>query len=157
MLPQLGFNSLNSVFISCERGATCGAEGGNGLRPIRSSSPSPPHKRSWINIVLLLLGIWCFTVVLVQAQAPTFYSILTKDKTRLNPITSFSYNDRIYLYTAWTGLKGDHEIKVLWIRPDKTVQETSRFTVKIPPNAQNNMTWAWLYFKKGLLNISSVE
>jgi len=96
-------------------------------------------------------------LILAQAQSPTFYSILTKDKTRLNPVTSFSSNDRIYLYTVWTDLKGDHEIKVLWIRPDKTVQETSRFTINIPPDARNYTTWAWLFFKKGLLNISAIE
>jgi len=108
-------------------------------------------------IGLLLIGICWPMILLAQAQSPTFYSILTKDKTRLNPVTSFSTTDQIYLYTIWTSLKGDHEIKVLWIRPDKTVQETSRFTVKIPPNAQNYTTRAWLFFKKGLLNISSIE
>jgi hypothetical protein len=116
-----------------------------------------PYKRPWINRGLLLVGIWCFTVVSLQAQIQTFHSILTKNQTQLTPLTSFSLKDRIYLHTVWTGLKGDHEIKVLWIRPDKTVQETSRFTIKIPPDAQNYTTWAWLFFKKGLLNISAIE
>ena len=66
-------------------------------------------------------------------------------------------NDKIYLYTVWTGLAGEHEIKVLWIRPDKGVQETTRFKIKVPPNTQTYTSWAWLSFKKGLLDILPTE
>ena len=93
----------------------------------------------------------------IQGPGPTFHSFLTKDLTRLIPATTFSKNDRIYLYTIWTGLQGLHEIKVLWIRPDKKVQETVRIKEKAPANTPNYATWAWLSFKKGLLNLSSSE
>ncbi|MGC1404112.1 MAG: hypothetical protein WA974_14435 [Thermodesulfobacteriota bacterium] len=114
------------------------------------------HKKSWIQ-GFLLIGIWCLTFVPVLAQGATFHTILTKDLTRLIPVTSFSKNDKIYLYTVWTGLAGGHEIKVLWIRPDKGVQETTRFKIKVPPNSQTYTSWAWLSFKKGLLDILPTE
>jgi len=116
-----------------------------------------PHKKRWIITGFLIIGIWCLTIVSVQPQEPTFHSILTKDLTQLIPATSFSKNDRIYLHTVWTGLQGAHEIKVLWIRPDKKVQETTRFKVNVPPKTPNYTTWAWLSFKKGLLDILPVE
>jgi hypothetical protein len=92
-----------------------------------------------------------------QTQAPTFHSILTKDLNRPNPATSFSKNDRIYLLTDWTGLQGSHEIKVLWIRPDKTVQETVNLKENVSSRTSKYTTWAYLSFKKGLLNISPLE
>jgi hypothetical protein len=105
----------------------------------------------------LLVGIFCLTAALAQTKDPTFHSILTKDLNRLIPIASFSRNDRIYLYTVWTGLQGAHEIKVLWIRPDKKVQETVRINEKISSKTPNYTTWAYLAFTKGLLNISPFE
>lgn len=92
-----------------------------------------------------------------RTQPPTFYSFLTKDLNRPIPVTSFSKNDRIYLLTDWTGLQGLHEIKVLWIRPDKTVQETVRLKENISSKSSNYSSWAYLSFKKGLLNISPLE
>jgi hypothetical protein len=111
----------------------------------------------WIGQGFLLIGIWCLTFVPALAQGPTFRSILTKDLTRLIPVTSFSKSDKVYLYTVWTGLAGEHEVKVLWIRPDTGVQETTRFKIKVPPNAQTYTSWAWLSFKKGLLDILPSE
>jgi hypothetical protein len=93
----------------------------------------------------------------VQAQDPTFHSILTKDLNRPIPGNSFSKNDKIYLVTVWTGLQGQHEIKVLWIRPDKTVQETVRLKEIVPSNPPTYTSWAYLSFTKGLLNISPLE
>ncbi len=116
-----------------------------------------PAKGLWIGTGFLLLGIWCLSHVSVLAQGLTFHTILTKDLTRLVPVTSFSRNDKIYLYTVWTGLAGNHEIKVLWIRPDKKVQETTRYKIKVPHNSQNYTSWAWLSFKKGLLDILPTE
>lgn len=118
---------------------------------------SRPTNQRWIGRGFLIIGIWCLGVVSALAQGPTFHTILTKDLTRLVPATSFSKNDKIYLYTVWAGLTGDHEIKVLWIRPDKAVQETTRFKVKVPPNTPTHMSWAWLSFKKGLLDILPTE
>jgi hypothetical protein len=92
-----------------------------------------------------------------QTQGLTFHSILTKDLNRPNPATSFSKNDRIYLLTVWTGLQGPHEIKVLWIRPDKTIQETVRLKENISSKPPSYTSWAYLSFTKGLLNISPVE
>jgi hypothetical protein len=91
------------------------------------------------------------------AQALTFHSILTKDLNRPIPSSTFSKNDRIYLVTSWTGLHGPHEIKVLWVRPDKTVQETVRLKENISSKIQTYSSWAYLSFTKGLLNISPVE
>ena len=95
--------------------------------------------------------------VQAQTQALTFHSILTKDLNRPIPATSFSKNDRIYLLTVWTGLQGPHEIKVLWIRPDKTVQETVRLKENISSKLSTYTSWAYLSFTKGLLNISPSE
>ncbi len=92
-----------------------------------------------------------------EAQALTFHSILTKDLNRPIPSTTFSKNDRIYLVTSWTGLHGPHEIKVLWVRPDKTVQETVRLKENISSKIKTYSSWAYLSFTKGLLNISPVE
>jgi hypothetical protein len=116
-----------------------------------------PAKGLWIGTGFLFIGIWYLSHISVLAQGPTFNTILTKDLTRLVPVTSFSRNDKIYLYTVWTGLAGDHEIKVLWIRPDKKVQETTRFKIKVPPHSMNYTSWAWLSFKKGLLDILPTE
>ncbi len=91
------------------------------------------------------------------AQAMTFHSTLTKDLNRPIPADTFSKNDRIYLVTAWTGLQGPHEIKVLWVRPDKTVQETVRLKENISSKIPTYSSWAYLSFTKGLLNISPVE
>jgi hypothetical protein len=114
-------------------------------------------KLTWIGRGFVALGIWCLTLVSVLAQEPTFQTILTKDLNRLVPKASFSKNDNIYLHTVWTNLIGDHEIKVLWLRPDKKVQETTRLKVMIPPETTNYTTWAWLSFKKGLLDILPTE
>jgi hypothetical protein len=92
-----------------------------------------------------------------QAQALTFHSVLTKDMNRPIPVDIFSKNDRIYLVTTWTGLQGPHEIKVLWIRPDKTVQETVRLKENISSKIPSYNSWAYLSFTKGLLNISHLE
>ncbi len=92
-----------------------------------------------------------------QAQTFTFHTILTKDLKRPLSANSFSKNDRIYLLTTWTGLQGSHEIKVLWIRPDNTVQETVRLNENIPSKLPTYTSWAYLSFTKGLLNISSLE
>jgi len=87
-------------------------------------------------------------------EKPIFHSVLTRDLNRLIPETRFSRSDRIYLNTTWTGLKGKHEVKVLWIRPDQKVQETTRFPFSVPNGNSSYQTWAWLAFKKGVLNIS---
>jgi hypothetical protein len=91
------------------------------------------------------------------AEKPNFHSVLTRDLNRLIPETRFSRSDRIYLNTTWTGLKGKHEVKVLWIRPDRKVQETTRFSFTVPPGNTSYQTWAWLAFKKGVLNLSPGE
>jgi hypothetical protein len=93
----------------------------------------------------------------VQTQSPTFHSILTKDLNRPIPVTAFSKNDRIYLLTVWTGLHGPHEIKVLWIRPDTTVQETVRLKENVSSKTPTFTSWAYLSFSKGLLNLSPLE
>jgi len=113
--------------------------------------------KPWIGLGFLLIGVFCQTAALAQTKGPTFHSILTKDLSRLIPIASFSRNDRIYLYTVWTGLQGAHEIKILWIRPDKKVQETVRIKEKISSKTPNYTSWAYLSFTKGLLNISPFE
>ncbi len=86
----------------------------------------------------------------------SYRSLLTKDLNRLIPSSTFTRNDRIYLYTTWTGLSGRHEIKVLFVRPDGEVQETVRIQENVPPTPIYN-TWAYLAFKKGLLNITPFE
>ncbi|MBI4765554.1 MAG: hypothetical protein HY787_13280 [Deltaproteobacteria bacterium] len=91
------------------------------------------------------------------SRAFSFHSTLTKDLNRPLPAASFSKSDRIYLVTVWTGLQGLHEIKVLWVRPDKTVQETVRLKENIPSRSPTYTTWAYLSFTKGLLNISPWE
>ena len=95
----------------------------------------------------------------VQAvpQALTFHSTLTKDLNHPIPADTFSKSDRVYLVTSWTGLHGPHEIKVLWVRPDKTVQETVRLKENISSKIPTYSSWAYLAFTKGLLNISPVE
>ncbi|MFH0786882.1 MAG: hypothetical protein V2B13_04610 [Pseudomonadota bacterium] len=115
------------------------------------------HKRRWIGLGCLLIGVGWLTTLFAQPQTPPFHSFLTKDLTRLVPATSFSKNDQIYLHTVWTDLTGNHEIKVLWVRPDKTVQETSRIKVMIPPKTSSYTTWAWLSFKKGLLDFLPMD
>jgi hypothetical protein len=92
-----------------------------------------------------------------QTQALTFHSILTKDLNHQIPVTTFSKNDRIYLLTVWTGLQGPHEIKVLWIRPDTTVQETVRLKENVSSKTPTFTSWAYLSFSKGLLNLSPLE
>ena len=93
----------------------------------------------------------------VQTPPQTFHSFLTKDLNHPVPADSFSKNDRIYLLTDWTGLQGIHEIKVLWIRPDKAVQETVRLKESVSSKNSKYTTWAYLSFKKSLLNISPLE
>lgn len=88
---------------------------------------------------------------------PTFQSLLTRDLSNLTPNTRFSLNDKIHLYTIWTGLKGAHRLMVKWIRPDGKVQETTRFNFSVPEKVDNYRTWAWLSFKKSLLNISAAD
>jgi hypothetical protein len=88
---------------------------------------------------------------------PDHHSILTKNLKQPIPAQTFSRSDRIYLLTVWTGLQGNHEIKVLWVRPDGTVQETVRLNEKIPTISKTYTTWAYLSFTKGLLNISPTE
>jgi hypothetical protein len=87
--------------------------------------------------------------------APTFQSLLTRDLSNLTPATRFSLNDKIHLYTVWTGLQGAHALMVKWVRPDGKVQETTRFKFSVPAGEVNYRTWAWLSFKKSLLNISA--
>jgi hypothetical protein len=115
------------------------------------------RKKFWRTSSFLLVGTWCLITASALAQGPTFRSFFTKDLNQLIPATSFSKSDRIYLYTVWTGLTGDHDLKILWIRPDKQVQETTRFKVKIPPKTPNYTSWAWLSFKKSLLDVMSTE
>ena len=100
-------------------------------------------------LILLLSPVW--------AQEPTFRSILTKDLNRLIPATTFSRNDKIYLHTVWTRLTGKREIKVLWIRPDKKVQETTRLQVNLSSNTITYTSWSWLSFKKGLFDFLGME
>jgi hypothetical protein len=88
---------------------------------------------------------------------PTFQSLLTRDLSNLTPDTRFSLNDKIHLYTVWTGLKGSHELMVKWVRPDGKVQETTRFKFSVPAGDVNYRTWAWLSFKKSLLNITTAD
>lgn len=105
----------------------------------------------------LIITLLPFSASWVWSQGMTYQSIMVKDLNRLTPTTSFSKSDKIYLYTTWTGLTGNHEMKVLWIRPDNKVQETTRLKVNIPPKAPTYTTWAWLSFKKGLLDIMSSD
>jgi hypothetical protein len=129
--------------------------------PLRSSAPgflkSFIGNRTRVILGFLFVGMGWLISASVQAQSVTYHSFFTKDLNQLNPVTAFSKSDRIYLYTVWTGLTGDHDLKVLWIRPDKKVQETTRLKVKVPPNTSNYNTWAWLSFKKGLLENLSTE
>jgi hypothetical protein len=91
----------------------------------------------------------------LAGPAMTYQSLLTRDLSNLAPDTRFSLNDKIHLYTVWTGLKGSHELMVKWVRPDGKVQETTRFKFSVPPADLHYRTWAWLSFKKSLLNISA--
>lgn len=125
--------------------------------PDTSPEDASIHCRTRILLVLLLAAAWLLSYSPVRADGPAFHSVLVKNLKQLTPLTTFSKNDQIYLYTVWTGLTGDHELKVLWIRPDKKVQETTRFKVKIPPKTQNYTTWAWLSFKKGLLDFMATD
>jgi hypothetical protein len=109
------------------------------------------HK-CFLIVVLLLLSASG-----VGSQGMTYQSIMVKDLDRLTPATSFSKSDKIYLYTTWIALTGRHEIKVLWIRPDNKIQETTRLKIDIPPKTQTYTTWAWLSFKKGLLDFMSSD
>lgn len=98
--------------------------------------------------IFLILCSPCFGEV-------RFTSILTNDLKRLVSATSFSKNDKIYLHTVWTGLVNDHEVTVIWIRPDGVIQEATKIKIKIPPNIPKYTTWSWLKFKKGLLDLLS--
>ena len=110
-----------------------------------------------------ILGLFLFLVIpflapnVLLSQRLTHHSFFVKDLNQLIPTTSFSKSDKIYLYTVWTGLTGNHEIKVLWIRPDNKIQETTRFKVNIPPQTMTYTTWAWLSFKKGLMDFMSSD
>ena len=115
----------------------------------------PADKGPWWLIAALLILVLPNT--LCPAQAPTFQSLLTKDLTNLAPSTRFSLNDRIYLVTVWTGLKNAHHFMVHWVRPDKKIQETTRFNFSVPEGTVNYRTWGWLSFKKRLWNLSSSE
>lgn len=131
-----------------------------GCKKKEKAPPVPPAtEQKAMESAPALAGKQKVTEVPVQdrTQAPTFHSILTKDLNRPVPADSFSKNDRIYLLTDWTGLQGFHEIKVLWIRPDKTVQETVRLKENVSSKNSKYTTWAYLSFKKGLLNISPQE
>ncbi|HMK65060.1 MAG TPA: hypothetical protein VK564_04645 [Thermodesulfobacteriota bacterium] len=112
------------------------------------------RKLLWGFLFLILL---LFPMSRVWSQGMTYQSILVKDLNRLTPTTSFSKSDKIYLYSTWSGLTGNHEMKVLWIRPDNRIQETTRLKVNIHPKAQTYTTWAWLSFKKGLLDFMSSD
>jgi hypothetical protein len=131
-----------------------------GCKKKEKAPPAPPSvEQKAMELAPALAGKQKVPETLVQdrTQAPTFHSLLTKDLNRPNPATSFSKNDRIYLLTDWTGLQGPHEIKVLWIRPDKNVQETVRLKENISSNSSKYSSWAYLSFNKGLLNISPME
>lgn len=124
------------------------------LLNIRTPDTAWQRSSPWI-ILLLVLGIG--PLVFAQAPGPTFRTTLTKDLNRLTPASSFSKNDKIYLHTVWTGLSGSHEVKVLFIRPDTKIQETTRIRITVPPHSATYTTWAWLSFKKGLLNLFSSD
>jgi hypothetical protein len=107
-------------------------------------------------LILVLLVVPALSPVPGGAgAAPTWQSLLTRDLSNLTPDTKFSLNDKIHLYTVWTGLQGSHALMVKWVRPDGKVQETTRFKFSVPAGDANYRTWAWLSFKKSLLNISS--
>jgi hypothetical protein len=106
---------------------------------------------------VLITALLLFSASRVWSQGMTYQTIMVKDLNRLTPTTSFSKSDKIYLYTTWIALTGHHEIKVLWIRPDNKIQETTRLKVEIPPKTQTYTTWAWLSFKKGLLDFMSSD
>lgn len=115
----------------------------------------PPPTAKSLRVVVLFLALG-FLATPLSAKTPpgfTFHSLLTRDLANLAPDTRFSLNDRIHLYTVWTGLKGSHQLVVKWVRPDGQVQETTRFTFSVPEKAPNYRTWAWLEFKKSLMNI----
>lgn len=46
---------------------------------------------------------------------------------------------------------------VKWIRPDGKAQETTRFKFTVPEKEENYRTWAWLSFKKSLLNVTTAD
>jgi hypothetical protein len=111
----------------------------------------------WFPWGVLLTIILSLSAQGAWPQGMTYHSFMVKDLNQLTPTTSFSKSDKIYLYTVWTGLTGNHELKVLWIRPDNKVQETTRFKVNIPLKTATYTTWAWLSFKKGLLDLMSSD
>jgi hypothetical protein len=109
-------------------------------------------------LVLVLTLVLTLTPVRGPAgTAPTFQSLLTRDLSNLAPAAKFSLNDKIHLYTVWTGLRGSHALMVKWVRPDGKAQETTRFKFSVPPGDVNYRTWAWLSFKKSLLNVSTAD
>ena len=101
----------------------------------------------------MALALVIFPDPFYAGNTPTFSSLLSRDLTHLAPDTRFSLNDRIHLYTVWTDLQGSHQVVVKWVRPDGKVQETTRFKFTVPEKTPHYRTWAWLEFKKSLLNI----
>ena len=123
---------------------------------MKTGTKSPGIVKAGQVFILILALLLLPAPVPVQAgAAPTFQSLLTRDLSNLTPATRFSLNDKIHLYTVWTGLQGSHALMVKWVRPDGKVQETTRFKFSVPAGDANYRTWAWLSFKKGLLNIRS--
>jgi hypothetical protein len=114
-------------------------------------------KRFFFLRSLLCAAILFLAPGVAWLQGMTYHSFMVKDLNQLTPTTSFSKSDKIYLYTVWTGLTGDHKLKVLWVRPDKKIQETTQFEVKVPLKTLNYTTWAWLEFKKRPLDFMSSD
>jgi len=142
-LPLLALMTF-SLFVGCQKKE-------------ESSIPSPGAKSKVMEPAPIQSGEPSTPEPPDSSRPLNFHSLLTKDLNRPIPTTSFSKNDRIYLVTTWTGLQGAHEIKVLWVRPDKTVQETVRLKENISARLPAYTTWAYLAFTKGLLNISPFE
>ena len=98
-------------------------------------------KRSPFILVCFLL---CLFASPATAETPSYTAIFVTDPMRPIPTQEFDCAQNVYAYFIWQGLKGMHQVTVLWINPKG--QEQDDIDLKFIASTPRTENWVALKF-----------
>jgi len=99
-------------------------------------------------VFFILFFMFALNASAKEAERGLQYKIiLTNSLEKKVPVDEFRCEEKIFLYFTWFGLKGSHDLKVLWLKPGRRLQETTEYSF-ISKNQKELNTWLWLKLEK---------
>lgn len=90
----------------------------------KNMSQTTQTKANHMGQIIPLFVLVCFLAASpAHAEVPSYTTIFVTDPTRPIPTEEFDCAQNVYAYFIWQGLKGMHQLTVLWINPKGRQQD----------------------------------